>query len=166
MHPHTQILNGTHPELRVLRGVESSVCEERGLVVLRAVGREDRLTHERVLLRIPDVAVVNARHEDVREEDADVLVDLEPDGVVEPHATDQVPIEAQREKAHALIVTRAAENVPDDGAVVVRQAEDGDTRQNREDPCMSHELPSAASSQIDKIGRENMMSAAASSDGR
>ena len=43
---------------------------------------KDSLTHEREVFRPPEVAVVDASHEDVREEDTDVLVDLEPDGVV------------------------------------------------------------------------------------
>ena len=57
---------------------------------------ENSLTHEGEVLGPPEVAVVNTSHKYVREEDADVLVELEPKGVVQAFTTDQVPVEAPR----------------------------------------------------------------------
>ena len=84
---------------------------------------EDSLTHKREVLCPPEVAVVHASHQDVSEEDADILVDLEPDRVEQAAATDQVPVEAPREQPHALVVACAAEDVSEHDAVVVREAE-------------------------------------------
>ena len=99
---------------------------------------KDSLTHEREVFRPPEVAVVDASHEDVREEDADILVNLEPQRTEETVAADEVPVEAPREQAHALIVAGATKDVPEDRAVVVGETEDRDTGKEGEDPCMSH----------------------------
>ena len=84
---------------------------------------ENSLTHEREVFRPPEVAVVHASHQDVREEDTDVLVDLEPDRAEQAAATDQVPVEAPRQETHALIVAGATENIAKHRASVVGQAE-------------------------------------------
>ena len=55
---------------------------------------KDGLRHEREGLGVPQVTVVNTGHEDVGQEDTDVLVDLEPDWAKQTAAADQVPVEA------------------------------------------------------------------------
>ena len=142
----------TYTKLRVLLGVELAVRQQRRLVVLRTVFSliwvnlcscerstfyatyEDGLGHEGEVLCPPEVAIVHTSHEDVREENADVLVNLEPDRVEQTVAADQIPVEAPREQTHALVVRRATEDVPEHGAVVIRQAEDRDTSEQREYP--------------------------------
>lgn len=98
---------------------------------------EDGLRHEGEVLSPPEVAVVYTSHEDVREEDTDVLVDLQPNRVEHAVTADQVPVEAPRKQTHALVVAGAAEDVPEHLAVVVGQAEDRNTGEQREDPCKS-----------------------------
>lgn len=100
---------------------------------------KDSLTHERELLRVPEVAVVHRAHEDVREHDADVLVELQPERRPQAGAADEVPVEAEREEAHALVIARAAKHVAHDGRVVVREAEDGEPGENGEYPCGSRD---------------------------
>ena len=95
---------------------------------------KDGLRHEGEVLGAPQVAVVDRGHKDVGKEDTDGLVNLEPDLVEQTVAADQVPIEAPREQTHALVVRRATEDVPEHGAVVIRQAEDRDTSEQREYP--------------------------------
>ena len=95
---------------------------------------KDSLAHERERLRLPEVAVVDTRHEDVGEEDTDVLVDLEPERVEQAVGADKVPVEAPREETHALVVARPSKDVVEDGAVVVDEAEDGETSEEREYP--------------------------------
>lgn len=96
---------------------------------------EDSLAHEREILRSPEVTVVNTGHQDVREEDTDVLVDLEPDGVEQTAAANQVPVEAPREQPHALIIACATEDVAEHDAVIVGEAEDRHPSEDREYPC-------------------------------
>lgn len=96
---------------------------------------ENCLAHERELLRVPDVPVVNGAHQDVGQDDTNILVDLEPDGAVQTRRADEIPVERPRQQAHALIVARAAENVAEHQAVVVREAEDRDSGEQWEDPC-------------------------------
>ena len=95
---------------------------------------EDRLAHEWELLPVPEVAVVDSAHQDVGEDDADVLVDLEPDRVVQAARADEVPVERPRQQAHALVVARATEDVAEHQALVVREAENGNTGEEREYP--------------------------------
>ena len=123
----------------VLGVIESAVREQCRLVVYRPVLREDVLAHEGEVLRLPDVAVVHRRHENVRQADTDVLVKLEPEGRPEARRPDEVPVEAERKETHALVVGGAAEHVPYDGRVVVRKTEDRDTGENGEDPCGRHD---------------------------
>ena len=108
----------------VLGVIESAVREQCRLVVYRPVLREDVLAHEGEVLRLPDVAVVHRRHENVRQADTDVLVKLEPEGRPEARRPDEVPVEAERKETHALVVGGAAEHVPYNGRVVVRKTED------------------------------------------
>ena len=95
---------------------------------------EDRLAHEGEVLRPPEVAVIDASHKNIRKADANVLVDLEPDRAEQAAATNQVPVEAPREEAHALVVARPSKDVAEDGAVVVDEAEDGEAGEEREYP--------------------------------
>lgn len=95
---------------------------------------ENSLAHEGEVLRVPQVTVVHARHEDVGEEDTNILVNLEPDRVEQAVTRDQVPVEAPRQETHALIVASTTEDVSDDRAVVVRQTEDGNTGEQGENP--------------------------------
>ena len=143
----------TYTKLRVLLGVELAVRQQRRLVVLRTVFSliwvslcscerstfyatyEDGLRHEGEVLCPPEVAIVHTSHEDVREEDADVLVNLEPEGVEQAVRADEVPVKAPREEAHALVVAGAAKDVAEDGARVVGEAEDRNASEKREDPC-------------------------------
>lgn len=105
------------PEFGVLHGIEFAVGQKRSLVVLRPVlglctskceqhasavvlpirTHEDSLTHERELLRLPQVAVVHRGHEDIREDNTDILVQLQPERRPQAGATDQVPVQAQCE---------------------------------------------------------------------
>ena len=142
----------TYTELLILGGIELAVREESGLVVLRTVFSliwvslcscerstfyatyEDGLRHEGEVLCPPEVAIVHTSHEDVREEDADVLVNLEPEGVEQAVRADEVPVEAPGQEAHALVVTRATEDVAEHGAGVVREAEDRNAGEERENP--------------------------------
>ena len=68
---------------------ELAVCS----IKVHQTTHEDGLAHEGELLRVPEIAVVDGAHEDVREDDADVLVDLQPDWVVQAPGADQVPVE-------------------------------------------------------------------------
>lgn len=87
------------------------------------------------MLRIPQVSIVDRAHEDVGQQNTNILVDLEPDRVVQALRADQVPIEAPREEAHPFVVASSAEDVAEHGAAVVRKAKDRHTRQKWEDPC-------------------------------
>ena len=62
------------------------------------------LTHERELLCIPQVSIIHGAHQDIGEEDTDILVNLQPKRVVEAIGTDKVPVEAPTEQSHSLIV--------------------------------------------------------------
>lgn len=44
---------------------------------------KNSLAHEREVFGVPQVPIVDSTHQYVGEEDTDVLVDLEPEGVVE-----------------------------------------------------------------------------------
>ena len=92
------------------------------------------MRHEREGLGVPQVTVVNTGHEDVGQEDTDVLVDLEPDRVVQAWRTNQVPVEAPREETHALVVASATEDVAEHLVGVVGQTENRNTSQDGEDP--------------------------------
>ena len=72
------------------------------------------------MLCIPQVAVVHSRHQNVGEQDTDVLVELEPEGRPEAGTADEVPVEAPREKAHALVVTASTEDVAENKVRVIR----------------------------------------------
>ncbi len=138
-------------KLRVLGGVELAVRQKCSLVVLGTIGslyaivseiyikcgcatHKDGLRHEGEVLGAPQVAVVDTGHEDVREEDSYVLVNLKPERVEQTVAADQVPVEAPREQTHALVVGRATEDVSEHGAVVIGQAEDRNAGEQGEHP--------------------------------
>ena len=96
---------------------------------------EDRLAHERELLRIPEVAVVDSTHQDICEDDTNVLVELQPERRVQAAGSDEVPVEGPGQQAHALVVASATEHIAEDGAVIVGQTEDRHTGKYRENPC-------------------------------
>ena len=52
------------------------------------------LAHERESLGVPEIAIVDSTHEDVGEDNAYILVDLQPNGVVQTAGADEVPVEA------------------------------------------------------------------------
>ena len=92
------------------------------------------MRHEGEILRPPKVAIVDAGHQNIRQEDTDILVDLEPERAVQAGRADEVPVEAPGQEAHALVVTRATEDVAEHGAGVVREAEDRNAGEERENP--------------------------------
>lgn len=92
------------------------------------------MTHKWELLSIPDVAVIYGAHKDIGQDDTDILIDLKPDGIVEAGRADEIPVEAPRQQAHALIVARATEDVAEDRACVIREAENRNTREKWEYP--------------------------------
>ena len=95
---------------------------------------KDGLRHEGEVLCPPEVAIVHTSHEDVREEDDDVLVNLEPEGVEQAVRADEVPVKAPRKQAHSFVVASSTEDIAEDGAVVVGKAEDGDAGKQGEHP--------------------------------
>ena len=92
------------------------------------------MAHERELLGVPEISIIYGTHKDIREDDTNILIDLQPQRVVKAGRSDQVPVQTPREKTHALIVTRTAEYVAEDGVVVVGQTEDRETGKQGEYP--------------------------------
>ncbi len=144
--------NNTYPKLRVLLCVELAVRKESRLVVLGSIRGlrnteldmkdsyltgdtyKDSLAHEWEGLSVPEVAVVHRAHEDISQDDTDILVDLEPQRVEQAVRTDEIPVKGPGKESHALVVARTSEDVAEHRAVVVGQAEDRDTGEQGEDP--------------------------------
>ena len=95
---------------------------------------KDGLRHEGEVLGAPQVAVVDRGHKDVSEEDTDVLVNLEPDRIVETRRANEIPVETPGQESHALVVTCTAENIAEHGTRVICEAENRDSCQKRENP--------------------------------
>ena len=94
---------------------------------------EDRLAHKRELLPLPHIPIIQSRHQDIREHDPDILVDLQPYRRVHARRGDVVPVEAPFEEPETFVVGRAAEDVAHDAAGVVGEADDGDAGEEGED---------------------------------
>ena len=87
------------------------------------------MAHKRERLSIPQVAIVYSAHKDICEDDPYVLVDLEPDGIVETLGADEIPVERPGEETHPLIITGASKDVTEDCAAIIGKAEDGYARE-------------------------------------
>jgi hypothetical protein len=141
----------------VLGLVEFTVGQERGLVVLVSLSVKDGLRHEGEVETVPGVSVVDTGHSDVGDQDTNVpaggeekhqtyvpvsvsgrpedsLVQLHLQGQIQAVGTDVVPVETPAEQTHTLVVGTTSEDVSEDGAGVVDQADDRDGRHQGEDP--------------------------------
>ena len=91
---------------------------------MRDQTHKDRLAHKRELPPLPHIPIIQPRHQDIREHDPDILVDLQPDRRVHARGGDVVPVEAPFEQPEALVVGRAAEDVAHDAAAIVGETDD------------------------------------------
>ena len=62
------------------------------------------------------------------------LVQLHLQGQVQTVGTDVVPVETPAEQTHTLVVASTSKDVSEEGAGVVDEADDGDSRHEGEDP--------------------------------
>jgi hypothetical protein len=111
-----------------------------GCVISGKAGRirravEQQLGHEWEVLRTPGVGIVKSHGEDNTSQVADTAVDQRLHGEIQRRSetSNVVPVKGDGSQSHALITLGTTKQVGEYQVVLVSQAEDGNTDQNRED---------------------------------